>query len=360
MSVPGIVQEALEGEGVETRIGLGGEDELFVTPTRTLVYRGEGLLRDESIEEYSHDAERLRFSEGRRKTAITLEYPIEGTREFTVPGDAATKLFEALIEGVLTARGVIDDGEAVIAAYRFSELTLIVTDSRLVKHIGEAVYDEDFEEFRYEDVTDLTFETGNVAMQIVLTVDGRSERIKTPGDRGPEVRTRLENALWDYYGVSSNEELRAKIGDEEEAAADAADAADEDPFGSGLDPLGAGDTTGSGDDEATATAGGDPTAVGDPDATAADAAAGPAGDPADQRRGGQVETHPEPERDPTPEPTASEETAFEEAGFEPANSRDELAAEVAELRETVERQNELLAEQQRTIQQLIEELSRGR
>lgn len=360
MSVPGIVQEALDGEGVEARIGLGGEDELFVTPTRTLVYRGEGLLRDESIEEYSHDAERLRFSEGRRKTAITLEYPIEGTREFTVPGDAATELFEALIEGVLTARGVIEDDEAVIAAYRFSELTLIVTDRRLVKHIGEAVYDDDFEEFRYEDVTDLTFETGNVAVQIVLTVDGRSERIKAPSDRGPEVRTRLENALWDYYDVSSNEELRAKLGDEGDSTADAGDDGDADPFGSGLDPLGAGDTTGSGDDPAE-TSESDASPAGGAGVAEHGAVDGPSddgrpGDGADTGRGGQVETRAEPDR----EPTASEETAFEEAGFEPASSRDELAAEVAELRETVERQNELLAEQQRTIQQLIEELSRGR
>lgn len=358
MSVPGIVQEALEGEGVEARVGLGGEDELFVTPTRTLVYRGEGLLRDESIEEYSHDAERLRFSEGRRKTAITLEYPIEGTREFTVPGDAATELFDALIEGVLTARGVIEDDEAVIAAYRFSELTLIVTDRRLVKHIGEAVYDEDFEEFRYVDVTDLDFETGNVAMQIVLTVNGRSERIKAPTDRGPEVRTRLENALWEYYDVSSNEELRAKLGDDEEATADAADPADADPFGSGLDPLGAGDTTGNGGDDA-APAGSEATAAGDPDA-AEGSTDDRSGDGPDQSRGGQVETQADPGRESTPDPATTDETAFEEAGFEPANSRDELAAEVADLRETVERQNELLAEQQRTIQQLIEELSRGR
>jgi len=359
MSVPGIVQEALDGEGVETRVGLGGEDELFVTPTRTLVYRGEGLLRDESIEEYAHDAERLHFSEGRRKTAITLEYPIEGTQEFTVPSDAAEQLFDALVEGVLAARGVIEDDEAVIAAYRFSELTLIVTDRRLVKHIGEAVYDEDFEEFRYEDVTNLEFETGNVAMQIVLTVDGRSERIKTPGDRGPEVRTRLENALWDYYDVSSNEELRATLGGDEEPDPEP-EPDDEDPFGSGLDPLSAGDTTDDAErtDAADAT-GGDP----QPDAVGADAETATGGRGDDPLGGA----------DPEPEPTAASEsggqveaerttddTGFEEAGFEPASSRDELAAEVRELRETVERQNELLAEQQRTIQQLIEELSRGR
>jgi hypothetical protein len=363
MSVPGIVQEALDGEGVETRVGLGGEDELFVTPTRTLVYRGEGLLRDESIEEYAHDAERLHFSEGRRKTAITLEYPIEGTQEFTVPSDVAEQLFDALVEGVLAARGVIEDDEAVIAAYRFSELTLIVTDRRLVKHIGEAVYDEDFEEFRYEDVTDLAFETGNVAMQIVLTVDGRSERIKTPGDRGPEVRTRLENALWDYYEVSSNEELRATLGGDDEPEPDDAD--DEDPFGSGLDPLGAGDTSDGERTEAAGATGGEP----EPEPEAVGGGGGASAGGQDPLGGADPEPDPDPEPEPTPASESggqveaertTDDTGFEEAGFEPASSRDELATEVRELRETVERQNELLAEQQRTIQQLIEELSRGR
>jgi len=355
MTVPGIVQEALEGEGVEARIALGGEDELFVTPTRTLIYRGEGLLRDESVEEYSHDAECLRFSEGRRKTRITLEYAIEGQREFTVPSDAAEEAFESITDGVLTANGVLDADESVIAAYRFSELTLIVAERRLVKHIGEAVFDEDFEEYRFEDVTDLAFETGDVAMQVVLTVDGRSERIKAPSDRGPEVRTRLENALWDYYGVGSNEELRAVVGEDDggDPGGDtSADADDDDPFGSGLDSLGVGGDEDADADDAgaseTVAAGpnGGSTAAGD-DGQKATATAN---DPLAGAATGGTET----DSAPTGEDT------FEEAGFEPADSEADLAAEIAELRETVERQNQLLAKQQRTIEQLVEELSRGR
>jgi hypothetical protein len=348
MSVPGIVQESLEGEGVEARIALGGEDELFVTPTRSLIYRGEGLLRDESIEEFAHEVERLHVSEGRKKTRITLEYAIEGEREFTVPNAAAEKAFGPLVEGVLSARGVLDDDEAVIAAYRFSELTLIVAERRLVKHIGEAALDEDFEEFRYEDVTDLSFETGNVAMQVVLTVDGRSERIKAPSDRGPEVRTRLENALWDYYDVRSNEELKAAIG-AAEAEADSAEEgnAEDDPFGSGLDPLG------SSDDGVEASAFAEDDGRGVDDAAAAETTAGSG----TARPAGEAAAAGEAVAEGVADP---DDSAFEEAGFEPASSTDDLAAEVADLRETVERQNQLLVEQQRTIEQLIEELSRGR
>ena len=44
MTVPAIVEERLDGEEVTSRVPLGGDDELFVTPERTLVYRAEGLL----------------------------------------------------------------------------------------------------------------------------------------------------------------------------------------------------------------------------------------------------------------------------------------------------------------------------
>ena len=43
MTVPPIVQSTLDDEDVSTRVPLGGEDELFVTPSRTLIYRADGL-----------------------------------------------------------------------------------------------------------------------------------------------------------------------------------------------------------------------------------------------------------------------------------------------------------------------------
>jgi len=65
-----------------------------------------------------------------------------------------------VLAGVLSATGVTDPGESVIQTFRFSELTLVVTSERLVKHVGSAVWDEEFEEFAYADITDLDFEGG--------------------------------------------------------------------------------------------------------------------------------------------------------------------------------------------------------
>jgi len=331
MSVPGLVDDQLGGETVMARISLGGEDELYVTPTRTLVYRGEGLLRDESIEEYSHDAERVSVSEGRRKTRFTLEYAIEGEQEFTIPSSAAEKIMTPLLEGILTMRGIIDEDEDVIAAYRFSELTLVITDRRLVKHVGTVLLDPDYEEYRYEDVTNLDFEKGSVAMQIVLTVDGRAERIKAPNDRASEVRLRLETALQDFYDVSSNEELRAILQpDEDDDAPEQADDDEEMAFEAGIDPLGPRD-----------------------DGTSSEAIQQ---EPAEPRG--------DSERRDSTTASADASADLEDAGFETAATTrmasEDVMAELEALREAVERQNDLLAQQQQTIERLIDELSRGR
>ena len=79
MSLPDALTSALEDESAVAEVDLGGDDTLAVTPTRTLIYRADGLLSDEAVEEYPHNAERLTLSEGRRKAKLTMEYGLDGT-----------------------------------------------------------------------------------------------------------------------------------------------------------------------------------------------------------------------------------------------------------------------------------------
>jgi hypothetical protein len=341
MDVPGIVESTLGDESVAARVSIGGEDELLVTPTRTLIYRADGLLSDETVNEYPHDAERLSLSEGRRKTTVQLEYPIDGEREFTLPSAEADRALHPVLAGVLNAGGVTEPGESVNQTFRFSELTLVTTSDRLVKHVGEVVWDEDYEEYRFEDVTGLDFEEGSVATQIVLEVDGRPQRIKAPNDSIDEVRQRLVEALCSYYDVAGEAALAEALApDDEDEEATTSDGMD---FGEGVDPLDA-----------------DPPSV---DETGRETATddGAADEAADSSRVGTVAAGDEAD---------DGDDEFDEAGFQPAaadadDGEDDpadadLAAEVADLRETVEAQNELLEQQQATIERLIEELSRGR
>jgi len=429
MSVPGIVQSRLDGEQVAAQVPLGSEDGLFVTPTRTLIYRADGLLSDESVEEYPHDAERISISEGRRKSAIALDYGIEGSEKFKVPSNRLYEALHPVLAGVLNAAGVTTAEETVKQTYQFSELTLVITSERVVKHVGAAVWDGDYEEYHFGDVTGLGVEEGSVSSQIIVESGGRPQRIKTPSDQTREVRERIERALVAYHDVDSYEAFAREQGDA--GSTDDADSADDrdgestsdaesgeetaDPLAGGVDPIDANPPELDGDgaiveDDASVTtderagagsnasadvnadASADVSANADADADAnggadADGGAGvnsnanasaepqrerdagtedPAivdADGADAARTGGANNEPRA----TDEPRANDESesgnGFADSGFEPASSElenDETEAQLEALTAAVERQNELLAEQQRTLEQLVDELSRGR
>jgi len=242
MDIPDLVQRALDDEEIQAGVSLGDEDAVCLTPTRTLVYRGEGLLSDEQVSEYSHDVEQITVSEGRRKTKFTLQY-IDGTNSFTVPANRGEKVLELFLEGVLRLEEVIESRESILGVYRFSELTVIIAEGRLIKHIGEPVWNEDYEVYDFEAVTRLEFERASVATSIAISVDGRPKRIKVPNDTAPVVRQTLEKALFEYYDVASLEELNRVVDDSTGGGASAVDAAgatddtDDFAFGDDFDPL---------------------------------------------------------------------------------------------------------------------------
>ncbi|WP_075937965.1 DUF7115 domain-containing protein [Halosegnis longus] len=205
MDVPSLVADRLDGDSVRTRVDLGGDDAVFVTADQTLVYRAEGLLSDESVSAYPHDVERLDLTTGRKST-FELTY-VDAAGKFAVPSDRTDAVLAPLLEGVLATTGVVNSGESVRATYRFSELTLVVTDARLLKHVGSPVWDSDFESYAFDAVTDLETEAGNVASQLVVTVDGRPQRVKVPSEEADAVAHTVESALLAFHGVDSIAEL---------------------------------------------------------------------------------------------------------------------------------------------------------
>lgn len=350
MDLPDIITSTLgPEESVLTRVPLGGEDALLVTSERTLVYRAEGLLSEESIEQFPHDAERIDVSEGRRNAKLTLDYGLDGEQTIKLPAKRLSSVLEYVLAGVLDATGVLDADEEVTHVFRFSELTLVITTNRVVKHIGEPVWDEDFEQFHYEDVTDLSFEEGSVATSVVLRLGDRQERFKAPNEQARAVREAIESALLPFHGVESLEELRIR----RESDGDADPAGDSEPssenvdFGAGPDPLGASPAESAEHEsmESPRQTGGSGAATVAGSDEQSGVAAGGASTPASGSAASD----------------ADNDDQFAGSGFQPAGSPEsELAAEVAELRAAVEQQSEQLSEQRELIQTLIEELRRGR
>ncbi|MEF8799846.1 MAG: hypothetical protein V5A38_07580 [Halolamina sp.] len=325
MSLPEIVTDRLDDEQPVAEVALGGDDRLFVTPSRTLVYRAEGLLSDETVEELPHDIERITVEKSRRKATLTLDYGIDGEESVTIPKGKLDDVLHPMFAGVLDAHGVTDPGESVKRTFRFSELTLIVTSKRVVKHIGQSVWNEEYEEYPYEDVTNLAFEPGNVATSVVLTLGDHQERFKAPNEDARVVEATVKDALFSYYDVGNIDEFREIAAAEEgEGAPEEEEAAASSPFGDGPDLFGGDDQAEPEESEGTTGTDGIVEQVS-----------------ADGEDGSAVSDGSEPVA------AESVDTA-------------ELATEVSELRETIEQQSTELDRQNELIEQLIEELRAGR
>ncbi|MFB6085614.1 MAG: hypothetical protein ABEJ84_02205 [Halodesulfurarchaeum sp.] len=239
MDVPTAVEEALGDETVTHRVPLKGENALFLTPTRTIHYNSEGFLSDESVESYPHGAERIDVTEKRRKTVITLDYGTDGERSLTVPGSALDDALEPILAGVFRETGVIDGDESVEGFFRFGELTLVVTTRRLIKHVGAAIWDEEFLTVPFADIQGLETEQGNVASQLVLKTPDRTERVKTPNEGFREVEETARNALYAYYDVPDQAAFEAAVSPEEEGDASAeASATDDETVPAGAETAG--------------------------------------------------------------------------------------------------------------------------
>lgn len=348
MEIPALIRQRLGDEELDSAVNLGDEDLICFTPTRTLLYRGEGLLSDDSIEVYEHDVDRLDVSEGRRKAAFTLTY-FDREERFTVSRDRTDAVLERLLTGVLRVAEVIDDDESVDGVFQFSELTLIVTDARIVKHVGTYLWDADYEEYPFANVTGLEFEEGSVATYIVVSVDGRPQRIKAPRQDAELVKRALVGALCSYYEVDSIEQLNDVIGG---AEPDTDDRSSDIELDDSIAPLVTPDEE---EDEKAGTL----SPVDDDDTIATvspevEEKAGAVTDTGDDRRGaaddsrGQRSSGSSDDADTPPAP---------DPGIDPEDV-EVMKSRLATLTKVVKRQNRLLKRQQETIDQLAEEIGR--
>lgn len=339
-ALPELLSEAVEGETVIDTIDIGGGDTIAVTHEATYVYRSDGLLKDESVERFDHAIERLSVRTKRRKSSVRLE-SIDAEESFTVPSKIEGDVITAVLEGVLRTDGTIELDESVLAQYRFSELTLVITDTRLFEHVGGAVWDGEFEAVAYADLSGLDFERGSVATQVVLETESRRRRVKVPNEHAGSVKRDIQDAVFAFYDVESLEELRAEIVDPD--AEEGGDSEGSTIIGS--EPNG---RTDAGFDD------GDDSETDDSFVSAGWSAATneePEPNDIDNR---QVTAASSGERDRS----KAESGATTEASEHP--ELEALSARVDELAEQIDAQTELIESQGKLIEQLVDELRRGR
>jgi hypothetical protein len=345
---PELLRSALGDESPIASQRLGGEDAVVVTPTRTIVYHAGGMLSEESIDEFPHDAERITVAEKRRNAEVTLDYGLEGSRSFRVPAKYVDKVLHPVLAANLSASGVIDSGESVHETYRFSELTLVVTSEQLIKHVGRVVWDDEYETIAFGDITGIEFEEGNHSMQVVIRTDGAADRTKIPSDSARAVRETIADAVCAYHGVDSVEALNAAGAGEE----DRQDSVEAVTLGDDLNLLGD-------DDPPTATA---------THETATDRSeARSAGNRERQQTAdseGQSDTATtadDEEPGPPDEPADAEIVTDDEAVVESDDEtpgEEALTARIEALEAAVEENTAAIREQQQTLERLLEALER--
>ncbi|MDR9429690.1 MAG: hypothetical protein RI568_03170 [Natronomonas sp.] len=333
---PDLLSDSVDDAAVTDVIEVGGGDTIAVTDHATHLYRSEGLLKDESIETFDHAVERITVRTKRRKSSIHLE-TIDSEASFTVPSEITDSVVESMMRGILLTNGVVSDDEDIAAIFRFSELTLIVTDQRLFEHVGSAVWDGDFETVEYADLSALDFERGSVATQVVLETRERRRRVKVPNEHAGTVRRVIQDAVFGFHDVGSIEELRTELADPDvedpsgESSPSMETDRDVDAVATGSDPV----------DDDFVSAGWSP---------ASDAGPVASSDRDDDRDGALRSTVASSSGETPSAPTANE----------PSAELDALVDRVDELSERVDRQTRLIESQRELIEQLVDELRRGR
>ena len=344
--LPDLLSEAVGDAAIIDTVDVGGGDAIAVTPERTHLYRSEGLLRDESVETFEHAVERLSVRTKRRKSSIELVM-MEDQTSFTVPSDVVDSVVESMMEGILLTTGVVTPEEELSALFRFSELTVVVTDRRLFEHVGNAVWDGEFETVEYAELTGLDFERGSVATQVVLGTEDRRRRVKVPNEHAGTVRQRIEAAVLAFHDVASIEAFRAKHAEPEEE--NGADGDPTDGVGTGTDSTEQSGTNGSGSGSGRGSTDGRSAAPTDRSL------------PADQDPSGAVYRRDAGAKTPSEAGSGTRNTAASgDPGSDPAAEIDALSERVEALSEQVDRQTELIETQQDLLERLVDELRRGR
>lgn len=320
MDVPAAVRQELGDEQIVAGVPFPDDSGLYLTSDRLLVHRASGLLSDESVAVHSLDAERLSVDAGRRKATVVLGY-VDGEAEFTAPADRLDPVVGTLLPAVLRANGIADEAETAVETYRFGELTLVVTDARLLKHVGDAVWGPDCAVVAYESVIGLDVEKGSVSSQLVVRAADRDYRVKVPSEQVRAVHRTVEEALLEFHGFESYAEFERH----------ASEAADGGPGPSSVTQVYGGDETDDTDEDAVAP-GVDPiagTATADDD-----------GDSDDPGIGVRAV-----DREPDDDEVDADEV-----------DRERLARRVERLADALDRQRALLEEQQATVEELLDAL----
>lgn len=208
MSLPAGVSGLVDEDELIDDVALDGHRSLYVTPAKAVTFRERSLFTEESVDVYPTDIDRLLLEEGKRQSTVTFEYPDGQSSSLELPTEAMAPALKALLASATRATGAIPTDETILDLYRFNELTVILTDRRLLKHVGWAMWAASHDQIDYTDVRNIRVEQGQVSTGVNIDTDDGSDRLKIPHDTADDFVARLKSAVCDFHGIDDIGVLR--------------------------------------------------------------------------------------------------------------------------------------------------------
>ena len=190
------------------QIELDDHRTLFVAPSRIIVYRESSLLAEESVDTYSTDVERLLLDEGKKQVTVTFEYADEDDHELQLPPETMANALKALLASVVRTNGVVDEDESIRELFRFNEMTVILTDRRVIQHLGTSLWADAHNSIEYEDIRDIRTEEGTISTGVIIETTESAERLKIPQDAADRFVELLDQSVCEFHDVASLGVLR--------------------------------------------------------------------------------------------------------------------------------------------------------
>lgn len=210
MELPDVISDLiLDDETILSRTLISNGVELIVTSTRLFLYRGVGLINTESFEEYKLNVDRISISLDRKKAQIILDYGINRPSvEFQAHRKYLDMIYDPLIRGAIHANNTLQQRESIKKICRKGELTIVLTNMKILKHIGTSLWDIDFESFDLETISKIYVDAGGISSELIIESNNRLHRIKTTANIAQSLCDSSINELISFHNFPTYSEFQ--------------------------------------------------------------------------------------------------------------------------------------------------------
>jgi hypothetical protein len=117
-------------------------------------------------------------------------------------------IYDPLIRGAIHAKNTLQQGESIKKICRKGELTIVLTNMKILKHIGTSLWDIDFESFDLETISKIYVDAGGISSELIIESNNRLHRIKTTANIAQSLCDSSINELISFHNFPTYSEFQ--------------------------------------------------------------------------------------------------------------------------------------------------------